>query len=191
MPNRQFIRIVIALLYVVSGALWIHWLRTLEKEPDQTKKCSEVQPTLRLALHILAWFGIASTIGGSTWLLYNIFKFIPKDVFIMIAGPTILVAILAIALFTTQIVYIRSVASSERRVADQCTEIETVKHTALIIVSALIIAVGLFKLFSAFLTDDAQQQLRPDKVAFRKKLAEMMAKTKKKSGGARRGGHRV
>ena len=183
MSAKKITRSATALLWIVNGALWIHWLRTLEKEPDQTKKCSEVQPHLRLFLHILAWFGLVSAIAGGTWMLYYIFKLIPKNLLPMIVAPCILCIALAVALFTTQIMYIRTVASSERRVAENCTEIEAVKHAALLIVSALIIAMGLFSLFNALLTDETQT-LTGKQVAevgqLRKKLAKVIRATRGK-----------
>lgn len=174
MLSRKITKIVTSLLYITNGALWIHWLRTLGNEPDQTKKCSEVQPTLRLVLHILAWFGLVSAVLFGGWLMYYIFKVIPVNL-MWIAGPSMLIVVLGVALFVTQITYIRSVASSEQRVAENCTDIETVKHAALIVVSALIIALGVFSLFNTLLVgDDAMVRGQLLRKQLQKKLTEIV-----------------
>ena len=139
--------------YIGYGILWIYWLRALEQEQDNSKKCNEIHSTLRTILNVLAWLGVSIT---SIFLIVHI----------VIAAGTIhmpglmsncalvLFLLFIIAIYVVQIQYIQQIYQSGRTVADNCTEIEQFKRGMLIVYASLVILAGLFVTFGAGLTND-------------------------------------
>lgn len=153
MHQRKAFQMAGGLGYIGYGALWMYWLRAFEQEHDKSKKCNEIQSTLRTVLYVFSWFGvIIGSIVLCMYLVMSVTMFHLPGVLGRCALSFLLVIL--VALYVTQIRYIQSITRSDRTVAENCTELEQFKRSVLIVFSAFIIVAGLFGLFSAGLTGD-------------------------------------